>query len=99
VLRWIEGGVFPGLGLTALAVNPDGGMHSEGLTLFTGQELRVEPELTGDKAAGAKMALRLLDYLVEAGRIAAPRLIDGPDGEPLRLEPSANGRFVRAWRG
>jgi hypothetical protein len=99
VLRWIEGGVFPGLGLTALAVNPDGGMHSEGLALFTGQELRVEPELTGDKAAGAKMALRLLDYLVEAGRIDAPRLIDGPDGEPLRLEPSANGRFVRAWRG
>jgi hypothetical protein len=99
VLRWVEGGVFPGLGLTALAVNADGGMHSEGLALFTGQELRVEPELMRDKAAGAKMALRLIDYLVDLGRIDAPRRIDGPDGEPLRLEPSANGRFVRAWRG
>ncbi|MGH7095280.1 MAG: hypothetical protein ACREFB_17335, partial [Stellaceae bacterium] len=53
VLRWIEGGVFPGLGLTALADAPDGGMHSEGLTPFIGQELRIEPELMADRAAGA----------------------------------------------
>jgi hypothetical protein len=69
VLRWIEGGVFPGLGLAALAVSPDGGMHSEGLALFTGQELRIEPELMADKAAGAKIGVRLLDLLVESGRI------------------------------
>jgi hypothetical protein len=99
VLRWIEGGVFPGLGLTALAATADGGMHSEGLALFTGQELRIEPELMSDKAAGAKIAVRLIDYLVEAGRIEAPQRISGPDGRPLRLEPSVNGRFVRAWRG
>jgi hypothetical protein len=99
VLRWIEGGVFPGLGLTALAANPDGGLHSEGLALFTGQELRIEPELMSDRAAGAKIGVRLIDYLVEAGRIEAPQRINGPDGQPLRLEPSANGRFVRAWRG
>jgi hypothetical protein len=99
VLRWIEGGVFPGLGLTALAANPDGGLHSEGLALFTGQELRIEPELMRDPPAGAKIGVRLIDYLVEAGRISAPERIAGPDGQPLRLEPSANGRFVRAWRG
>ena len=99
VLRWIEGGVFPSLGLTALALNPDGGMHSEGLALFTGQEVRIEPELTGDRTAGAKIGVRLIDYLVEAGPIEQPRRIAGPDGTPLRLEPSANGRFVRVWRG
>jgi hypothetical protein len=99
VLRWIEGGVFPGLGLTALAPNPDGGIHSEGLALFTGQELRIEPELMSDKAAGAKIAVRLIDYLVEVGQIGTSQRINGPDGRPLRLEPSANGRFVRVWRG
>jgi hypothetical protein len=99
VLRWIEGGVFPSLGLAALALNPDGGMHSEGLALFTGQEVRIEPELTSDRTAGAKIGVRLIDYLVEAGPIEKPQRIAGPDGAPLRLEPSANGRFVRVWRG
>jgi hypothetical protein len=99
VLRWIEGGVFPGLGLTSLALTPDGGMQSEGLTLFAGQELRIEPDLMLDRAAGAKIGIRLIDYLVESGRIEERQRIVGPDGQPLRLEPSANGRFVRAWPG
>jgi hypothetical protein len=99
VLRWIEGGVFPALGLTALAATADGGMHSEGLALFTGQELRIEPELMSDKAAGAKIAVRLIDHLVQVGRIESSQRLNGPEGVPLRLKPSANGRFVRAWRG
>lgn len=99
VLRWIEGGVFPGLGLTALAISADGGLQSEGLTLFAGQELRIEPELMAAKAEGAKIGVRLIDYMVEAGRIDVPRAITGPAGQPLRLEPSTNGRFVRVWRG
>jgi len=99
VLTWIEGGVFPGLGLTALAVTPDGGIQSEGLSLFAGQDLRIEPELALDKADAAKIGLRLIDYMVAAGRIDAPQRIKGHDGRALRLEPSANGRFVRVWRG
>lgn len=99
VQRWIEGGVFPGLGLTALAATADGGMQSEGLSLFTGQDLRIEPELMLDKAAVAKIGVRLIDYLVEAGPIDGPLRLVGPDGQPLRLEPSANKRFVRVWRG
>ena len=99
VLRWIEGGVFPGLGLAALVPTPDGGMHSQGLALFTGQELRLEPDLASDRATGAKIGLRLMHWLVEHGRLEAPERIPGPDGEPLRMEPSSNGRFVRVWRG
>lgn len=99
VLRWIEGGVFPGLGLTALAVTPDGGMQSEGLSLFAGQDLRIEPELMIDKAEGAKIGVRLIDYMVEAGPIGTSQQVTGPDGQALRLEPSANGRFIRVWRG
>jgi hypothetical protein len=99
VLRWVEGGVFPGLGLTSLAMTPDGGMQSEGLALFVGQELRIEPELMLDRAAGATIGIRLIDQMVEAGRIDRSRRIAGPDGQRLRLEPSANDRFVRVWRG
>jgi hypothetical protein len=96
--RWLEGGVFPALTLTSLTLSSDGGMHSEGLALFTGQELRLEPEIAGDQAGAAKLAVRLIDHLVERGRIAGRETIVGADGAPLRLEPSANGQFVRVWR-
>ena len=97
VLRWTEGGVFPGLGLAAFAAMPDGGLQSQGLALFTGQELRLEPGLADDRAAVAKIGLRLLHWLVEHGRLKGPESIAGPEGQPLRLEPSGNGRFVRVW--
>jgi hypothetical protein len=99
VLRWMEGGVFPGLGLATLAPMADGGMQSQGLALFTGQELRLEPELAKDRAAGAKIALRLMHWLVENGPVEAEERVPGPDGLTLRLEPSGNRRFVRVWRG
>lgn len=99
VLRWLEGGAFPGLGLTALAPTLEGGLQSEGLALFTGQELRVAPELARDQAAGARLALRLLHHLVEHGQVDAPAGLPGPSGEPLVLEPSDNKRFVEVSGG
>lgn len=98
VLRWMEGGVFPGLTLATLSLSPDRGMHSLGLALFTGQELRLEPEVSENRAEAAKLAVRLLDLLIERGRVEAAETIAGPDGKPLRLRPSANGRFVRVCR-
>lgn len=98
VLRWSEGGVFPGLGLAALAVAADGGMQSEGMALFIGQELRIEPDLVHDRATGAKLGVRLLHWLFEHGPVAEPQIVAGPDGEELRLAPSPNGQFVRVWR-
>ena len=99
VLRWVKGGAFPGLGLTALGLTPDGGMQSDGLALFNGQELRLAPELARDGAAGARLALRLLHWLVEHGRLDAPVGLLGPSGEALVLEPSDNNRFVGVSRG
>ncbi|MEO0062907.1 MAG: hypothetical protein RLZZ08_1467 [Pseudomonadota bacterium] len=98
VLRWIDGGVFPGFCLAALAPMVDGGLQTEGLALFTGQELRIEPDAGDDRAADAKIAVRLLHQLVETGRVDAEQRFIGPAGDNLRLEPSANGRFVRVWR-
>ena len=96
VIRWVEGGAFPGLGLTALTPTPEGGLQSEGLALFTGQELRLERRLMADRAAGARLALRLLHWLVENGKLEGEAEVTGPSGEPLLLGPSASGRFVDA---
>ncbi|WP_162925344.1 hypothetical protein [Aurantiacibacter odishensis] len=99
VSNWIEGGVFPALGLAALASDGNGGVRSEGLSLFTGQELHVRPEVANDMAEGSKIALRLLDWLVENGRITESFSFTGPSGETLRLEPVDNLGIVEVWRG
>lgn len=98
VTGWVEGGPFPGLGLTALVTNADGGMQSEGLALFTGQELRLSPEMCADRAEAAKVALRLLNWLVEHGRIEQPFTFTGPAGETLELEPVDNSAMLHVWR-
>ena len=96
--NWLEGGVFPGLGLIGLASSADGGLQSEGLAFFIGQELRIEPELAEDRASAAKIAVRLIDRLVEHGHMDAPEVVAGSEGRAYHLEPSANGRFIRVWK-
>lgn len=95
VLRWIDGGAFPGLGLTALSPTVTGGLQSEGLAIFTGQELELCPELVTDTAQGAKIALRLLHWMVEHGAVTEAQLLTGPSGEALRIEPAALGGIVK----
>lgn len=98
-MRWIEGGAFPGLGLTALSQDADGGLRSEGLAMLTGQELHLRAEVAGDAGERSKIALRLLDWLVENGRITDSFVLTGPSGETLRLEPVDNSAIVEVWRG
>ncbi|WP_067787490.1 hypothetical protein [Paraurantiacibacter namhicola] len=99
VARWVEGGVFPGLVLVSLNNDPDGGLTSQGLAQFSGQELRVEPELGESIPELAKLALRLIDFLVRQGKLSSEEVLTAPDGQPLRLTPSKNGRYLRVWRG
>jgi hypothetical protein len=99
VMQWIAGGAFPGLGLTALVPQPDGSIVSEGLTLFTGQELRLELAAGEDPSDGAKVALRLLHWLVENGKIESPQSLAGPSGETMILEPDLPRGIVRVRRG
>ena len=99
VLSWVEGGPFPGLGLTALVEEPDGGLRSEGLAHFTSHELHLPPETVQDKTEGAKLALRLLNWLVEHGRVEEGFSFTGPSGEPIGLEPVENSAILRVWRG
>ncbi|MXO71679.1 hypothetical protein [Alteraurantiacibacter buctensis] len=99
VTRWIGGGAFPGLGLTALVPQDDGTMTSEGLALFTGQELVIDRAIAEDRAGAAKLAVRLLHWLVETGRIDRTQSLTGPSGETLMLEPDHHAGVVRVWRG
>lgn len=99
VLAWIEGGAFPGLGLAALVPTDEGGLRSEGLSLFTGQELNMMPEVVTDRAEASKIALRLLNWLVEHGRITQTFGFTEPSGQTLRLEPVDRTGIVNVWRG
>lgn len=96
---WLCGGPFPALGLTSFRPTIDDGLQSLGLAQLTGQELRLEPALVGDRAAATQLAVRLVNLLVGAGRLDKPDRIIGPEGGTLLLEPSANGRFVRVYPG
>lgn len=87
---WTEGGAFPALGLTAFAPADDGGLLSEGLAWFTGQEIAVDPSLAEDRAAATQLAVRLVNQLVGRGRLGSVEQVIGPSGEILTLEPQGD---------
>lgn len=99
VSRWLGGGAFPGFGLTSLVSQPDGALRSQGLALFTGQELLLDSDLALDKSQGAKVALRLLHWMVENGKIEETMSVTGPSGDTLILEPQPEQGIVSVWRG
>lgn len=75
----------------------DGAVQSHGLGYFTGQELRIESPLVGGSEEA--LARLLFTHLFYAGAQQGSAQLAAPDGHPLRLEPSGNGRFVRVWPG
>ena len=98
VVNWIEGGVFPGFGLTALVPVPEQGIRSEGLSAFIGAELHVLPDVAGEGEDAAKLALRLVHWLVEHGGLDSDVALTGPAGEPIVLRPDRTARVIRASR-
>lgn len=93
---WLSGGPFPALGLTSLRHAPDGGLHSHGLALFTGQELRLVPAIAESGVEALALGSRLLDRLVGSAPIESAVELRNEDGRKVRLTPSSNGRFVVA---
>lgn len=99
VLRWIDGGAFPGLGLAALAPTASGGLKSEGFAHFTGQEVMLDPALCEPRSDAPKIALRLMHWLVEHGTLEESVELTGPSGEPLKLIVNEGSSIVTVWRG
>lgn len=94
VENWLGGGPFPALGITALGRNESKKLHSVGLSYFTGQEIEV-PVIDKSESSAAKLAVRVIDYLVEYGFVTQEQEIEGPNGGVLVLSPEANGKMVR----
>lgn len=99
VQGWKSGGTMPAQLIVSVKQALGGGIETTGLTYFTGQELRLEPDVAADEGQATLLALRLSAQLVHRGRLTAAEAFAGPDGRVLRLEPSPNGRFVRVRPG
>ncbi|MEO7738830.1 MAG: hypothetical protein ABIS10_05965 [Novosphingobium sp.] len=95
---WCAGGAFPALGLTGIERTQDGGVESDGLSFFVGQELRIESRRGESAADTVKLAARVIDHLVSNGAIFAREPLVGPGGEALLAEPSTDGKLLRVWR-
>jgi hypothetical protein len=89
--NWLAGGAFPALGLTSLHRESNGTMVSYGLDLLIGQELRFEPDRALPPAKIARIAVRLIHSLIETGPLYTAQEFDGPEGEPLRIDPVLGG--------
>ncbi len=98
VSAWLSGGAFPALGLTAIDRSRDGGVESDGLGFFIGQELCVGPRKGEITAETVKLAVRMIDYLVRQGRLTDRQELKGPDGETLVAELLPDGRRLRLLR-
>lgn len=95
---WRGQQVFPPLGVVTFGPALGNALQSRGLAYFTGQELRIEPELAGDRDHAVRLGLRLAETLVHRGPLTEPEQFGDPAGGAIRLEPSANHKYVRVWR-
>lgn len=96
-LGWLSGGPFPALGLTALE-HTAGGARSHGLAFFAGQELLVRRRAGESPADTAKLAVRIIDFVIANGPFRRATELQGPDGELLRVVPAAFGKQVTIER-
>lgn len=97
VLAWLDGGAFPGLGLTAIRRRRGGPIESEGLAFFLGYEIALDP-LPGESPPDAtRYALRLIHDLVQNGPYSSLPA-NGPGGEALECEFIGNRTVLRVRR-
>lgn len=96
--EWTESGAFPASGLVKFVDDLDDGLKTHGLSFFAGQELRIEPELADDRDWAKRLGSRLVQTLIHREKITVAEEFVAPDGSKLKLVPSSNGKFVRAWR-
>ena len=95
---WIDGGAFPALGLTALTRDGSGAMVSEGLDLLAGQEVSVFPGQGMDVPDQARLAIRMIDFLVREGPIQQDQTIDVDGFGPVRVRVDANKGRINLYR-
>ena len=98
ITAWLDGGAFPALGLTAFEETADGALQSIGLDVWIGQEVRIEPPLTGDRVAATRLGVRLINQLAIVGGLDESERIIAPDGTRLVMQTSRNSQYIRVRR-
>ena len=97
VRAWLVGGAFPALGLTAFRRMPSGAMLSQGLTLFTGYEVLVDPREGEAIQETAKLAARVVHILIQSGPDDLSILAD-QQGQPVSHSFDNNMALLRVCR-
>jgi hypothetical protein len=97
VASWLAGGPFPALAFTALVADPDGTLHSRGLSFFTGQEIHIAPRPGRSPRESARIAIRLVDELAGAEPLRAITRFTGPSGERLVATPDGECGVIRIY--
>ncbi|MXP25081.1 hypothetical protein GRI39_03345 [Altererythrobacter indicus] len=97
IRKWPKRDALPSEGLISICRMPDGGLQTDGLHLFSGQEVRLEPEVAEAVTESHQIALSIAQRFAREGALAAPMRIKNPFGGHLRIEPSENKRFIRVW--
>ena len=98
VSAWLDGGPFPALGITAFRPAEGGALESVGLGYWIGRELRIVPPTSEDRVEATWLGIRLINLLVMRGGLQQEEAHIAPDGAPLLLRPSADGRYIVASR-
>lgn len=98
VKRWLEGGAFPALGLTALAPGPEGGVATFGLSFFIGQEAWMLASPEAERSETNKLAFRAIDFLIRNGPLEPDRTCRWDGEEAIVMQASPDGRTVSIWR-
>ena len=97
VMNWLAGGTFPAPGLIALLPASDGGISSNGLAHFTGQEIQMAAAPGETQEDTTRLAARAVDRLVRRGKVIEAEEIGGA-GVRLLAEPSQFSNLVWIWR-
>jgi hypothetical protein len=93
---WLEGGPFPAPAFVAMHREADGSLRTEGLNFLTGQEFTLRTRTASSDAPLARIAVRLVDWLVAYGPVtqSAEAILAGTGA--VVLEAEGSDRIV-AW--
>jgi hypothetical protein len=91
---WLIGGPFPSLALVRFKSPAKGGVHTEGLRFFTGQELHLGSGLAADRVAGTRLAVRLIHELVVIGTLTGAITLDLGEQGSFALSLVEDGQTI-----
>lgn len=86
---WLDGGAFPALGLAALVKDERGVVRSVGLDVLVGQDVAVLPASGMSAADQARLAMRVMDFLVREGPVQQDQsvAVDGFGMINMQIDP------------